>query len=411
MSRKLTGLAVLAAFAILATSCARGVTRTTSYRAPDGSLVYVGEAYNNGPADLSGATLEATFYDAAGNVTRTELAFPCRVMAKNTASPFELRLPPGTAEAARVDWKLVGDDVPSVGLAEGLTAEIHTTLALTDQTLVYGEIRNTTANTYVQGYLCIGWRDAAGNVARIGATGALRLGPGEAVPFAALADLLPGTLEPVFYLDAGVTLPGKAQPQFVDVPMSAFQHSSTFGPSPLDAAYHMLGIGEIKNTTSSVLVAEIAAVTRDPSGRVLSASPDVDLCNVAAPPGGFTLGIWSLNHAGSSNPPPSFSIQARKMTSSQRVVISTSSVTKSAAAAPSIKVSGKVKNTSSKTLALLHVCGIAYAADGRVIGAMGETLFPDGGLAPNASESFSIDVPAVGSVSTVKAIADGVPGQ
>jgi hypothetical protein len=403
---------LLAGFAILAAACARGVTRTTSYRAPDGSLVYVGEAYNNGASDLDNATIEATFYDAAGNVTRTEVTYPCRVMAKNSASPFELRLPPGTADPARVGWKVTGEDVPSVYLAEGLTAEIHTTLVRTDGTSVFGEIRNSSANTYIQGYLCIGWRDGAGNVARMGESGtaALRLGPGEAAPFAVFAELPAQPLEPVLYLDAGVTPAGFPQPQFVDLPMSAFQHSVTLGPLPpsFHGTYFTLGIGEIRNTTSSVLLAQMVAVTRDASGRVLSANADDDLCDVVAPPGGFTIGSWSVDHAGPSSPAPALSIQAIKAPSDQRVVISTTSVTKSTAGGD-LKISGKVKNTSSKTLLFSNVCAIAYGADGNVIGAMGQTLFPDGGLAPGGTEGFSIEVPTVGPASTVKAIADGVP--
>ena len=411
MSRKLTGLTVLIAFAILAAACTRGVTRMTSYRDTDGSLVYVGEAYNNGATDLQFAEIEGTFYDVAGNVTQTATASTCRVLAKNSASPFELRLPPGTADPARVEWKLVGDDVLSVYLAEGLTAEIHTMLVGTNDTAVFGEIRNTSANTYSQGYLCIGWRDGVGNVSRMGqsATAAMRLGPGEAVPFAVYAELPPGSLESVFYLDAGVTPPGEPQPQFVDVPLSAYQHSSTYGPFLWDGFYLTLGIGEIKNTTSSVLVPQIVAVTRDSSGRVLSANSDDDLCNVAAPPGGFTIGDWSIDQSGLTSPAPSLSIQARKMPSDQRVVVATTNLSKVPASGGGIKVSGKVKNTSSKRLSLLHVCAITYSAEGNVTAAMGKTLFPDGGLAPNATESFSIEIPVLSPVSMVKAIADGVP--
>lgn len=412
MSARLTGVLVMTVFAILAASCVRGVTRTTSYRAPDGSLVYVGEAYNNGAADLDNARIEGTFYDAAGNVTGTQIGLACRVMARNTASAFELRLPPGTPDPARVDWKLLGDDVPSVYLADGLTAEIHTTLVGTDGTTVFGELRNTSANTYHNGHLCIGWKDGAGNVVRVGRseTATIRLASGQAVPFAVSAELPPGPLDPFFYLDAGVTPSGNPPPQVIDLATGAFQHSMTFGAFPLNGTYLTLGIGEIKNSTSSILAPQIAAVTRDSSGRVLSASKRDNLCEVVAPPGGFTIGNWSVDHAASTSPAPSLSIEAYKVPSGEVVILPTTSVTKSAAGL-GVKVSGKVKNTSTKTLEIVNFCGIAYNAAGNVIGALGDLLFPDGGLAPGASASFSIEVPAIGVVTTVKAIADGIPEQ
>jgi hypothetical protein len=237
--------------------------------------------------------------------------------------------------------------------------------------------------------------------------------PGAAVPFSVPTETLPPGLEPFFYLDAGVTPPGSPTPQFVDLPLTAYQNDSTYTPFPINGGnYLTLGIGEIRNNTTSPLLANVVAVTRDASGRVLATNSGDDLCDVAAAPGGFTIGVWNLYHAQPSNPTPVLTIQALRPRNNSRIVLSTTSLTKASSAGGLLTISGKIKNTSSQTLDFLHVCAIAYNANGDVIGALGDTLFPAGGLAPDASTNFTIrDVPAVGIVDEVKAIADGVVPQ
>ena len=400
---------LIVGLAVLASGCFFNVT---SYTDTDGSTVYVGEVRNDGPP-LSGPYVTGTFYDANGNVITTQDGDVCRVMPTSSIAAFKVRLPAGTPKPARVEWKLNGTEVENPYLAEGLTAWISATAPAspgTDLGLVYGEMRNDSASTYIRGYVCIAWVNAKGEVLRVGTGSAagLRLAPGQTLPFAVRENPPAEATDALFFLDAGVTPPGQPQTTIVDLPDSAFRNASErSGPNLGGNGTLYLGLGEIHNGGSSTLSASLSAVARGSDGKPVAVGGG-DYCDVPAFPDSFTYGVYLMTTNASPPPPPDLKLEGAVLVGDAAPgELTPTNVTKSGSGI--VKVSGKIKNTLSEPITMILLCAGSYDASGAVIGVNATRIFIDAGLAPGATRSFTIDVPSFGDVSTVKAIAAGVP--
>jgi hypothetical protein len=404
-------VALLSALAVLSSGCFLNVT---SHREPDGSLVYAGEVYNEG-APLSSPYVEGTFLDAAGNVIATETGAVCNVLPSKAVTAFRLKLPPGTADPARVEWKLLGDEVEDAYLATGLTATVTNIVpeaGITRTSSVYGEIRNDSNRQYRGASLCIGWANDKGEILDVG-TGfgaGWRLDPGTVMPFEVQIDDIPdGATHLNFYLDAGVTPTGPA-PSVVDLPGSALQHGFTVKLPTTGGIFSLTGV-EVHNSTQQPRIPAVVATIRDGSGKLLSTSGTSTFCQVTAPPGGFTYASYSLSLAGADMPAPTVRVEARERGEGALLphVLEPTNVSRSNAANGFTTVKATVKNTSGMTLSRINACAGVYDAAGNLVGVYPtETaLRPAGGLAPNASMTVTIDVPTFGTAVSAKMIADG----
>lgn len=405
--RRFIPLALLSLFALFFIGCPFGVTH---YREPDGSLVYVGNFSNEGDLALVNARVDATAYDAAGNVTATASNSLCEILPGKGILPFEVTFPPGTGDPARVEFKVVGTPTAEPYLATGLQARVvsETLTVFGSSTWVTGEVTNTSANHYYRGYICASWTDPSGNVIRTtyGSTSAIDMPPGKTLPFALSVDLPPDPqLRVNFYLDAGVFPPDWPVHPVVTLPRSAYKNTFPQGP---DQPLFFFGMGEIHNTTSKPVSApRISANYRDASGDLLQAGRALAFCGGGdiLPPGAFTFGGYMT--AGETGE-PEIEIEAYDANGIEAYRLTATGV-KVRSANLSGSMTGTIKNTSGKTLLYAQVCGGAYSEDGSVIGANGKVLtLPAGGLAPGASLNFSLDLPLVlGEPSKGKAFVTG----
>jgi hypothetical protein len=376
--------------------------------------VYTGEVYNQG-APLSAPYVEGTFFDAAGNVIKTQAGPVCNVLPSKSVSAFRVELPPGTADPARVEWKLLGDEVADAYLATGLSATVTNIVAeagITGTSSVYGEVRNTSDRAYRGAYLCIGWANDKGEILDVGfGNGAgWRLDPGGVMPFEVQIDDIPaGSTHLNFYLDAGVTPTGPV-PSVVDLPDSALQHGFTRSIPTAGGVFSITAV-EVHNTTQQVRLPVVVATIRDGAGKLLSTSGSTTFCQVAAAAGGFTYASYSLTLAGTSMPNPTLRAEAREISANVGGphLLEPQNVTRSAGSGGRTSVKGTVKNTSGVTLSRINACAGVYDGAGNLVGVYPtETaLRPAGGLAPNQSMTVTIEVPTFGTGVSAKMIADG----
>jgi hypothetical protein len=386
-----------------------------SYRDSDGSLVYVGEVVNTG-APLSYAWVEGTFYDAAGNVIGTHRGDVCQVLPANGIAAFEVRLPPGTPDPARVEWRLLGDEVADAYLAGGLSAEITNTVVRGDITHVFGNLRNNSANTYTRGYVCAAWVNADGTLLRMAQTTAAGLlnAPGSSLPFQFSAQVPPDAVGLNFYLDAGVTPPEFPRTRVVSLPVSAFRHPSELIEIDVPGGGVLVSrSGEVHNTGSEPIYPEVFATLHDAAGALVGVDFAFDICDVTAAPGGFTYRGFSMSSPASAADPPDVTLEAVVLDDDAVVALDPTSIEFPDTPGTMIRaVTGTVRNTSGRTLDHVRVCAGLYDAGGNLLGyGSDEPAVPAGGLRPNASVSFSADVLAPGDVESAKAVADGVPAE
>ena len=378
------------------------------YTAPDGSIVYVGDFYNDVPGPgFPTAMIEGKFYDAAGNLITTKNGFTCNGVSPKGVIPFKVTLPPGTAEPARVDWRIV--DAPAEPyLATGLEANVTNTFTAGNTTYVVGELRNTSTNTYVSGWPCASWTDADGNVVRQadGIVAGQRLGPGDVRPFELWVDTPPAGSTIHLYLDAGVTnSPGSVGPSAIDVPASALQNG--YGPTaPIDGTQLTLGVYEVHNPTAKPFIPAPVAEVRDASGNLLAVNFGGSQCDVYAAPGSFSYTTYVVRAPATVTTPPTVSLQGYEVNDTiYSPAVSSLTFSKSG---DTVTATGTVKNTSTATLNHARVCVGAYDAGGTVrnVGMVHVTL-PSSGLAPNGTASFSVSFTDPWPVTNVKAVADG----
>jgi hypothetical protein len=412
MFKRMAAASAMIALALIGGGC---FLNSTHYQAKDGSTVYVGKVVNDGPP-LSDPIVEGTFFDANDTVITKASGPACRVMPTKFAAAFKVTLPPGTAPAARVEWKLTGTTVDNPYLATDLTAQLFGTgppLIGSDKPQFFGEITNNSANTYLRGHVCAAWMNAAGEVVRVASTEAsgLRFNPGDVLPFALSEDVPQEATQVEFFLDAGVTTPGSPPFTFVRLPPSAFQHATQrSGPLPGGGGTGFLGIGEVRNAGSTPIIVVVGAVTRGADGHPNGVSAGNDFCGVPAYAGGFTYGSYVLTTAQSPAPPLELNIDGEAFPAEFELPLTPTNVAKVGGATLGQRVTGTVKNTTGKTLRLINACAGVYDAAGNVVGAFPvRPTMPAGGLAPNASVTFSVDVPTFGTAKTVKAIAAGIP--
>lgn len=410
MTARIAALMAILTLGIVISGC---VFNVTSYVDKDGAIIYVGEVQNDGKP-LSSPIVTGTFYDAAGTVITTRTAPACRVMPTKSVAAFELWLPPGTARPARVEWKLSGDEVDDAFLADGLTGRLYGAgpgYPPAGTPSHFGEMTNTSPNNYLGGSGCVAWLNSGGEVVRVGEIQAagLRFNAGSTLPFLVSEDVPADAVDAVFFLDAGVTPPGQDSFRVIDIPLSAYTHTSkVFG----SGAPFYFGFGELHNSESSPISPAIIATTRDASGALNGLGDSKGLCNVPAPAGGFTYLGYGFRSAAPAGTPADVRVEATIADHAASLKsIQVSGVTKSAAGAPYlVTVRGKVKNTTAVTLSAVNVCAATYDSTGNVSSVFpGSATLGADGLAPGATATFSVEVPSFGTVASVNAVAAGRP--
>ena len=382
---------------VVGTGC---ILNVTSYRDRGGSLVYVGEAYNEG-GPLSNPQVVGTFYDANGNVIATQSGSVCQVLPNKGLAAFEVRLPAGTPDPARVEWKLEGNPVDDVRLATDLSVQVTNTVTGGNGfTSVFGDLRNNGTNTYINGYVCASWVNDRGEVLRVARSTAagLSFGPGQVLPFQLIAADVPAEAVGMrFYLDAGYPLQNDL-PEFLTLAGSAYVNESTdrlTGPGGTFAE----GYGEIRNTTSGIIAPSVSAVVRDSAGKLIGVSGG-PFCPSAVPPGGVGYGGWLIRSPATSMPDPQIKVEAVK--APDAVILETQNVSLGGAT-----VTGRVRNASSSTVRAAVVCAALYNDSGEVIG-VNYTVLRDLSLAPGGSTPFEVFVVPRQDAVEAKAIASGV---
>jgi hypothetical protein len=331
----------------------------------------------------------------------------CQVLPSKGVAAFEVRLPAGSPQPARVEWRLDGEPVDNAYLAEGLVANVtNTQVSASGETFVFGEVTNTSGNTYSRSYVCAAWKNAAGQVVRVERVNAagLKFAPGQKLPFGVSAKLPPDAVKVDFHLDSGVTPPGETPPTYQTLPATALTNSFSARGVNTPLGFLSVLFGEVKNTTGRAAFIEAATVYRDGAGKIVGVDSGGDLCPVAVPPGGtaFAGGIATSPSAPVS---ASTSIEANLAPVGVNPIFpATSNVTFSFAAGI-VAVRGTVRNTSSSTLEFVDVCAAVYDATGRVVG-VGSWFVP-GPLAPSASKQFEVVLGAVAEPTSAKAIAQG----
>jgi hypothetical protein len=413
--RRFILIVVLTVIAALAMGCPMNVTH---HREDDGSLVYVGNFSNEGDLALTGADIQATAYDAAGNVMATASDSLCQILPGKGILPFEVTFPPGTGDPARVDFKVVGTPTAEPYLATGLEARVvaQTKFAFLDETWVTGVVTNRSSESYYTGYICASWTDANGNVVRVasGRTGLIAFPPGASIPFVLVEKLPPEAVNISFYLDAGVVPPGEPVRPVVSLPNTAFTNLFSVGylfASPPNEGLPILGYGKIQNTTSHPISApSISATYSDASGNLLGAGEPYILCPAdVVPPGQFTFGGYQIVVPTGGSGLPKLQIQAQDLSGFESYHLKASDV-RVAGGFNGAQITGKVKNASTKSLSILTVCGGVFDEGGDFIGASWVRLAPNGGLRPGASIGFTIDVTSVlGDPSSATAFGTGRP--
>jgi hypothetical protein len=380
------------------------------YTDKDGSIVYVGDLYNDvpGPGLAGYPAVEGKFFDESGNLITVADGHICQGVNPHGLIPFKVVLPPGTRQPSRVEWSVVATPEDPY-LATGLEAQIaQIVTGPRGSQWVSGELHNNSANNYGPGWICISWTDASGNVLRVGEGTAAsgRLPAGGTIPFLVVEDIPAEAVAAHFYLDAGVSAPGHPLPTVGELPLSAFRHSFT-SAGPAGNSYQVFGFGEIANPTGSQIYAMTEAWMHDSSGKLLAASSGISRCGVAASPGGFTYGSYQLNAPPGTTASPTVKIES--WTPSNSTILSTSGVAYSPKSAGTVTVTGKVNASSSTTVKTIRVCAAVYDASGTVIGMrQAFPTVPAAGLAAaGGSLQFSVDVDDFGTPASVKAIADG----
>lgn len=401
-------LMVLMTTALAAAGC---FLNGSHYRDSRGSLIYVGEVYNEG-APVAEPLVYGTFYDANGDIIATALGVVCQPLPANGIAAFAVGLPPETPDPARVEWLLLGDRVNDAGLATGLSAEIlETRVGPGGHTFVYGELTNNSSNSYLGGHVCAAWVDERGQVIRVAEQNAagLRLDPGQSIPFQ-LIEQLPGEATGVnFYLDAGITAPGE-RVRIVDLPMSAFRSTSQETTSNTPLGMRTVRVGEVHNTRPNGLLSpEIFGIVPDDAG-FPAVTRKGDDCSVPAAPGSFTYAAYDLITPYEPGLAAQLRIEARDLTDLGVRVIETKQVRLLDGGSVVREVTGVVTNTSSVPLSRIEVCAGAYDGSGLVRGIGAAPVEPSGlVLAPGASAPFLVRVATNGEVTSAKAVASGQP--
>ena len=389
--------------AVLLTGCFRGVT---SYREPDGRLVYVGEVQNTGDP-LIGPDVVATLFDGNGAVIATNHAFVCRPMPTGGTSAFYVAFPPGTPDPARVEWTLGGERVApgaDVGLAVVSGEVVSQAHGEDGLTYVYGEIRNDSDRMYNGGIACVTWLDKDGNLVRLttALTAGFRLAPGETEPFQAVAQVPDGTAGTRLYLDAFIprVLPAPGELGYaVTLPDSAFRRTTEY--SRATPTGRIGGeVGEVYNNTGSPLLVAVIGTARERDGSLIATSASGPRCHVAAQPGKFTFGSYEYAVDQQALPDADVSVEA---IISPKLPLTATGIMRSSPSDGVEQVKFTVKNTHTEVL-LVNTCVAAYDRSGNVIG-MAESRMPD--VAAGASVPFAVDVPVSGDVAKVVVIADG----
>lgn len=405
-------LLLLLIIGVAGAGCFRDVS---SHRRGDGSLVYTGEVINNGDP-LASPDVVGTFYDAAGNVIARAHANVCRPMPTGVASGFEVALPPGTQDPARVEWALQGErSAPGsdVGLGKVSGEVIAQATGALGETYIYGEIRNDSTASYNAGLACVGFENSDGEILgfSFGVTPGLRLLPGETEPFQAVLALPQPVTGARIYLDALVPrqLPARGEPgDAVRLPSSSFRNARAFTRATTTG--EIAGqYGEVHNNTADELLITVVGTARDADGGLRAVSEAGPRCHVTAKPGSFTFGSYSFAVDGSA---PEATVTVEGLIS-EKTPLSATDVKRSQPSAGVERVVYAVKNTSQEPL-LINTCVGAYDSSGKVVGMQeARSLETTNGVqtarevAPGETEHFTVDVPVTGKVSHVVVIADG----
>lgn len=397
---------LVAAVALLSAGC---ILHVTHYQRSDGSTVYVGELYNEGGPLNAANAVQGKFYDTSGNLITTQTGSICQGVNPKSVIPFKVVLPPGTAAPAKVDWSVVATPVANAYLATGLEGSITSKAISPDgATWFSGQIKNTSSNSYVGGYVCAAWYDAAGNVVRVQQATAnqLGLGPGASIPFAMPETVPPEATSMNFFLDAGVAPPGTTPVTVLDIPGTAYTHTSqkTFAFGSGSTA--RVSFGEIHNNGTQAIHAPLLSSTaQDAAGELVAGDPST--CPLDVAPGGYTFGGSLMAAPGASITGAVDTIQAMVATKAISTMISTSGVQMQVTANGVAHVTGTVTNTSGRSLVLVGVCAGVYDASGALIGTNATALKPTGGLGAGQSASFALDVLPFGTPASVNVLAGG----
>lgn len=163
-----------------------------AYRDSVGYLHVVGEVANEGAQNARLVEISATFYDAAGNVAKTGIAFAMRdVVPAGQKSPFEATVE--DADARIVTHKLIVSSQPTTRqpVGNGKLVVLHD--ASETDSIGYwharGEVRNDADRTAKFVKVVVTAYDASGKVAAaiLAFTNPSDLPPGQTAPFDALA--------------------------------------------------------------------------------------------------------------------------------------------------------------------------------------------------------------------------------
>ena len=394
---------LLALIAAAAAGCFRDVG---SYRDEDGSLVIMGEVLNTGDP-LADAHVTGTLYDADGNVIATGAANVCRPLPTGGTSAFQMVLPPGTPDPARIEWNLSGDRLApgsDTGLAKVNGELVNEAHGEQGETHAYGEITNESASTYNGGLACVAYLNDKGEIIRIlrGSTPGVRLEPGETEPFVAVGDVPGDAVATRLYLDAFVPrnppAPG-AVGDAVMLPESSFNRRHGFERSTQTGRISGQ-FGEVHNDSDRELLVTVSGTARDGDGTLVATSAGGSpRCHVTAEPGSFTFGAYEFAVDGRA-PDADVSVEALI---SDKAPAKAVNVKRTQLSSGIVRVTYDVKNPLTSMARAVNTCVGLYAADGDVIGMLESRAFE---VAAGATASYSVDVPAYGKVDRVVVIAD-----
>jgi hypothetical protein len=333
-------------------------------------------------------------------------------MEEKTMSAFEVRLPAGTQQPARVEWRLTGpapSDVglQNAGLARGLVAGISSDVdnPIIGGRVFYGEVTNTSATAYGRGFICAAWIDAQGRVIRVatGTTGTARLDAGGRAAFTIFQDVPASAVAVRMYPDALVYTEGPA-PDIDLLATSTFSNRTEVAVQTSSGTVFGGELGEVRNTTGQTRVINVYAEARGANGQLIAVSGG-SVCDVAVPANGTAFADYIFTAPGASMPNATIRVEALAAPNRSPIDVSAVSVDDSGGLAV---VEGTVRNTSGKTLDVVRVCAAVYSSSGNVIGVFPAS--PDvgqNGLAPNATAQFETEVPIFGDAASAEAIADG----
>ena len=374
----------------------------SSYTAPDGSTIYVGDYYNDqeGPGFGPGQ-VQGKLYDASGNLIDTAGGFLCLGVEPRGLIPFKAWTGP-TAPPASMTWTVVDPPMNPL-LATGIDAKVTNTFVAGALTYIVGELTNTSANVYVASSVCVSFTDAAGRVVRSNWNngGAWRFNPGDTLPFSVPIDSPPPGSDIHFYTDAQVNNPGAA----VDLPNNALSHAFQQTAQQGDL-FVTTGMGEVRNASDKPLYPDTVATIRNTSGTLLASRGDPSDCGVTIAP--HASGFVSYTVKARVNARPKVQLQGFQSGTPVYFPKVNDAAFKADGSARTITVTGTITNTSAVVLRSADVCAGGYDVNGvvRTLGSIRLEL-PTEGLAAGATTPFKITMSDGGGVRRVTAIADG----